>query len=382
MNKTASTIVRWITKIVFGLMLGIRWVFFWDTLELYGIEQNFLLSYILFLLLVGVMLRLQSLVQVIGSVIGGLLTGYRVGHLQIWNLEILHANGRTRFRFKSGRQRSVLTTLFLPNHEGDRYPVVLRVLGGSILSLILGILLMILSASLYAHPVVSMLLYTLSIIGLMDAILSGTPITYADGTHNIGFMALELAQDDISRHANLLNTKMMEALATGIPLQDMPKEWFPLLSRTEMENSFHAVHAINTIDYLIFREQYDAAVQLAKELAQFGNLSPNQHSRLADKRLFLELVTQNRPEVLSEMLTQTLRNRMEQTKFQDVTTLIARYAYMMLYKHDAVTAKTVIEDFEKAVRGDLFPADVQGDRNLLLLVDRVAARRSACRPAF
>lgn len=377
MNKTASKIVTLLLSLLMGVMVGVRWNALEYAMHLRGIDLSIFLCYVLFLPLFVIVCHLYSLLHLLGRLLGGLLTGYRMGCLQIRHFQFLRVNGRTIFRFRHGKRLEYGCNLFPPeSNEDGRFPFFLYWLGGTLLCLLLSIALMVLSSSLFNHHVVSTVLYVFSVTGLIYAMLTGIPMTNKYGSCNSGFIALQLAQDEQSLHADWIRMKIFEAICHGRPLQQMPDEWFSVPLREEMENQQVAHLALSAVDRMILNGQYDDAAHLAEELDCFGNVPPSLRDYLAYQRFFLELVVgENRPEELSRLLTVKQESYLKKPVGNDFHHLIPRYAYMLLHEHDEAKAQSVKAAFEKYALDNLFPSDVQDDRAMMALVDRAAAER-------
>ena len=115
-------------------------------------------------------------------------------------------------------------------------------------------------------------------------------------------------------------------------------------------------------------------ITLMKRMLENPNsLSGIYRGLLVNDRLFVELIGENRSDVLAEMRTP------EQEKFAVVmreypSVIRTEYAYALLHEHDAKKAGEFAQRFEKVAASHPYPSDIESERELMAIADAAAQR--------
>jgi hypothetical protein len=91
-------------------------------------------------------------------------------------------------------------------------------------------------------------------------------------------------------------------------------------------------------------------------------------------RVFVELIGENRREVIENMLTKEQKKFMKDMKrFPSV--LRTQYALALLFENDPVKAEVTRNEFEKAAKTYPYPHEIDSERDLIRIAETVNQRR-------
>lgn len=321
---------------------------------------------------------LGMLVQIIlheaGHLVFGLLSGYRFSSFRIFSLMWAKENGRIRCRQLSVAGTSGQCLMAPPDMKDGKIPVVLYNLGGSLMNVIASLVFCGLYYILSPIPLLANLMLMFAIIGFAFAIMNGVPIRMGM-VDNDGYNAFAMTRNRDAMRAFWIQLSINEQIAKGIRLRDMPEEWFAIPSDEAAKNSMVATIAVFACNRLMDQKEFE---QADKMMARFldmdtGIVGLHKNLLLCD-RIYVELLSQNRKEVLSEMLDKKQQKFMKKMKnFPSV--LRTNYAYALLCEKDEKKAEEYRGKFEKCAKTYPYQSDVQSERELISLAE--AKRKEA-----
>ena len=340
-------------------------------------------SFLLFLpLLAGFIAALygQIIIHEAGHLVFGLLSGYRFSSFRIGSLMWVKENGRLRFRRLSLAGTGGQCLMAPPPMVDGGFPHRLYNLGGSLMNVLAGLLFLALHLALRHVPVLSILLLITALIGFFFALMNGLPMRLGL-VDNDGMNALSLGKHPEALRAFWLQLTMNARLAQGQRLRDMPEEWFKVPDDEAMTNSIVAALGVIAASRLMDERKFDEADGLMAHLLAIPSAVAGLHrGLLVSDRIFIELIGENRPQVVAGMLGKNQQKFMQAMK-GFISILRTRYALALLMNKDEKKAGQWLARFEKAAKSYPYPSDVVAERELIALVQRKAQEKEgAMRP--
>ena len=86
-------------------------------------------------------------------------------------------------------------------------------------------------------------------------------------------------------------------------------------------------------------------------------------------RVYMELIRENRREVIENMLTKEQKKFMKSMK-RFPTVLRTQYALALLFERDAAKAETIKNEFEKVAKTYPYSQDIESERELIEIAKR------------
>ena len=214
----------------------------------------------------------------------------------------------------------------------------------------------------------SVILLLFALFGFALAILNGVPLR--TGTiDNDGYNAISLAKDPAALEAFWMQMKVVEETTKGVRLKDMPAEWFTVPEDEAMKNSMVAARGVFACNRLMDEERFAEADELMAHLLEIESGMVGLHrSILICERIYVELITQNRREVIEEKLTKNLQSFMKAMK-DNPSILRTQYAIALLHEGDKAKAETIKAQFEKRAKTYPYPHEIDSERDLMAIAD-------------
>ena len=245
-------------------------------------------------------------------------------------------------------------------------PVLLYNYGGVIMNLVTAAIAGGLAFACREGSVIRTFLIFLAVIGVAFALLNGLPLKMS-AVNNDGRNALDLMKDPEARRAFWIQMKVNELASRDIRVKDMPKEWFSVPSEQEMQNGITAMLGPLAAGRLMDEQCFAEADALMKRFLEGKNgIVGLNRGLLGNDRMYLELIGENRPEVLKAMKTPEQMKIMRAMK-NYLSVLRTEYAYALLAKKDEENAKKILRVFEKSARTYPYPGEVEAERELIAI---------------
>ena len=256
-----------------------------------------------------------------------------------------------------------------PDMKNGKIPLVLYNLGGSFINIIVGGLFLVGYLAFSDIPFLSPILLIFTAVGFMIAMMNGIPMRMGT-VDNDGYNAFALSRNKEAVEAFWVQLKVAEQSAKGVRLKDMPAEWFAVPTDEAMKNSMVATRCVFICNRLMDEEKFEEADALMAHLLQIESGIVGLHrALLLCDRIYVELIGENRREVIESMLTK------EQTKFMKAmkrfpSVLRTQYVLALLSEKDTAKAETIKNDFEKAVKSYPYPHEIDSERELMRIAER------------
>lgn len=376
MSKTKKKKAVWqqyialIFFMVIGAVCGILMVEcvdrFGDDRSLY--EEIFALIGLFLGMYAGLMI--QIVIHEAGHLVFGLLSGYQFSSFRVFSFMWMKENGKIRLKRLSLAGTGGQCLMSPPDMTDGKIPVMLYNLGGSLMNVVAGSVFLILFFVFDSLPILSTLMLIFAVIGFAYAIMNGVPMRMGT-VDNDGYNAFALTRNSEAMFAFWLQLKANELISKGTRLKEMPDEWFRVPSDEEMKNSMVAVRGVFACNRLLDARKFDEADRLMAHLLEIDSGIVGLHRNLLIcDRIYAELITENRREVLDEMLSKEQIKFMKQMKnFPSV--LRTSYTYALLCEHDEKKAKQVQMQFEKCAKTYPYPNEVQAERELMEIAEGI-----------
>ncbi len=315
---------------------------------------------------------LQLIIHEAGHLVFGLLSGYRFSSFRIGSFMLLKEN--TKFVIKkltlAGTGGQCL--MVPPPMQDGRIPVILFNLGGSMMNLIASAIFFIVYLLIPSGTIISFICLIMVLIGVAIALMNGIPLRLGT-VDNDGYNALSLRKNPAAMRAFWLQLKVNEQTAKGVRLKDMPDEWFTVPSDEAMRNSMVAAQGVFATNRLMDEQRFEEADQLIAHLLEIDSGIVGLHRCLMIcDRIYCEMISNNRKDILDEMLTKEQIQIMKaMKKFPSV--IRTEYVYALLALKDDSKVKKAQALFEKVAKTYPYPSDIQAERELIEIADSIAS---------
>lgn len=363
---------QWIAMVfmmLIGAACGVLIVIYMETTYTTGRtvgKELFILA--LLVIVMYAALYLQMVIHEAGHLVFGLLSGYQFSSFRIMSFMWVKENNSIKFRKLTIAGTGGQCLMVPPELEDGRIPVVLYNLGGSMMNLIASALFFGMWFLFPEIPFLSMLLLMLVVTGVILAIMNGVPMRLGT-VDNDGYNTLSLRKNQEALYSFWVQMKVNEQIASGVRLKDMPDEWFTVPADYEMKNSMVAARGVFACNRMVDAHRFAEAEALIEHLLAIDSGLVGLHRRLMIcDRIYLELIGQNRSEVLDKMYTREQKKFMKSMKnFPSV--LRTEYVYALLAEKNQGKAESMVKVFEKCAKSYPYPSDIQSERELLEIVE-------------
>lgn len=359
-----------ILMILIGIFCGIIMALYIDKSSADTTTFQEIISFAVLFISLYAALLFHIIIHEAGHLVFGLMTGYKFSSFRIASFMWLKESGRIKLKRVSIAGTAGQCLMAPPDMKDGRLPIVLYNLGGSFFNLITGILFLSLFLFITDIPLLSPILLIFAIIGFMTAMINGIPMRMGT-VDNDGYNAFSLSKNKEAVEAFWMQLKVVEQTSKGIRLKDMPAEWFDIPTDDSMKNSMVATRCVFACNRLMDEEKFEEADALMAHLLEIeSGIVGLHHDLLICDRIYVELIRENRSDIIEGMLTKEQKQFMKAMKrFPSV--LRTQYALALLWEKDVSRAETIKHDFEKAVKSYPYPHEIEAERDLMLIAERV-----------
>ena len=314
---------------------------------------------------------LQLIIHEAGHLVFGLLSGYRFSSFRIGSFMLLKENDKFVIKKLTLAGTGGQCLMVPPPMQDGRIPVILFNLGGSLMNLIVSAIFLVVYLLIPSGTIISFICLIMVLIGVAIALMNGIPLRLGT-VDNDGYNALSLGKNPDAMRAFWLQLKVNEQIAKGVRLKDMPDEWFAVPTDEAMRNSMVAAQGVFATNRLMDQQRFEEADQLIAHLLEIDSGIIGLHrSLMICDRMYCEMISNNRKEILDEMLTKEQTNFMKaMKKFPSI--IRTEYVYSLLVLKDVDKAKEARASFEKAAKTYPYPSDIQSERELIEIADNIA----------
>ncbi|MBQ8637877.1 MAG: hypothetical protein IJ468_01770 [Lachnospiraceae bacterium] len=311
----------------------------------------------------------QLVIHEAGHLVFGLLTGYRFSSFRIGSFMWVKDGELIRMKRMSLAGTGGQCLMGPPDWKDETFPVVLYNLGGCLMNLIGSLIFFLLAWAAGKMSLTGMVFLIFASVGLFIGAMNGIPLRLGL-VDNDGYNALSMTKNREARRAFWLQMKMNEQIAAGVRLKDMPGEWFAMPGETAMKNSMAASIAVFACNRLMDEKNFDQAGKEMKRLLEMDSAIVGVHRNLmVCDCMYLEMIGENRREVIDEMFDQNQKTFMKSMKrFPSV--IRTEYLYALLVQTDETKAEEWKKQFEECARTYPYPSDIESERELISIAIR------------
>lgn len=232
--------------------------------------------------------------------------------------------------------------------------------GGALMNALTALLALCVGLLFPAESLARLGLMVFCAVGVMFALLNGLPMR-TGLVSNDGRNALDIARDPAAMRAFWVQLRMNEEVSRGVRQKDMPAEWFQVPQDEEMKNGITAALGVFACGRLMDEHRFGEADALMRPLLCMDSIPGLYKGLMRCDRMYVELITKNRPEALSGMRSK------EQMKFMKAmarypSVLRTEYAYALLAEKDGEKAAALRDKLEKQLAAYPYPGEAEAER--------------------
>lgn len=371
-EKRKASLGQWISVLVFfliGGVFGIMIVNYAERAHSGGLSgPGLLLSSVSLFACLYIVMLLQVIVHEAGHLVFGSVSGYTFVSFRISSFMWIKNEGRLSFRRLSIAGTGGQCLMEPPDLKDGRIPVLLYNFGGSVFNLAAAVVCLSLSFFFPVHSYPWTVLLFSAVTGFAYALMNGLPLKTGP-VNNDGKNALDLSRDPKAVRAFWIQMKVNALTAGGVRLPDMPDEWFLVPSDESMKNGIIAVVGVLACSRLLEQHRFGEADKLmGRLLLQENGIVPLHRSLLACDRMYVELITENRKEVLDALRTKEQLKMMKAMKTYP-SVLRTEYAYALLGERDRDAAQKIKGEFDKVSRSYPYPSEIASEQELMRIAE-------------
>ena len=315
-----------------------------------------------------VALFFHMIVHEAGHLVFGLMTGYKFCSFRVASFMWLKENGKLKLKRLTLAGTGGQCLMTPPDMKDGKIPLVLYNLGGSFINIIIGALFWIGYLIFSDIPFLSPILLIFAVVGFMTAMMNGIPMRMGT-VDNDGYNAFALSRNKEAVEAFWVQLKVAEQSSKGVRHKDMPDEWFTVPTDEAMKNSMVAVRGVFTCNRLMDEEKFEEADTTMAHLLEIdsGIVGLHRNLMMCD-RIYVELIGENRSEVIEGMMTKEQKKFMKSMK-RFPTVLRVQYVLTLLFEKNAVKAETIKNEFEKVAKTYPYAQDIESEMNLIRIAE-------------
>ena len=311
-------------------------------------------------------LLLHTVIHEAGHLVFGLLTGYRLISFRIFGLLWKKENGRTCLKHMKLKGTAGQCLMAPPELQDGRIPVVLYNLGGVLLNLLASLVFAGIALLLPHSSLLHVILLLLASIGVYLALVNGLPLR-AGLINNDGRNLLDLTRSQEAVRGFWAQLKLNELSTAGVRPRDLPESLAPLPTDASMQNPMTAAVGVVACSRLMDQHRFPEADALMAHLLSLDCEMVGMHRIfLENDRIFVELITENRPEALAQLETREFQKR-QRAMQQFPGFLRTEYAKALLAEQNRDKAEKFRQRFEKIAETYPYAGDIQYERELMEL---------------
>lgn len=314
------------------------------------------ISIALSMLFCGVGIVIHTILHEAGHLLFGLATGYKFVSFRIFNRMIAKEKGGLKIR-KFAISGTMGQCVMEPPCHTEEVPFFWYNAGGVAMNILLTALAILTLRSYDLEMVPMSALLMIAFTGILMAAINGIPLPITN-VSNDGRNILQLTKKTENRRHFACSLLIVAALHKGVRLREMPEEWF---DGREISNDKDVCEITRRMLWLYRLEdegKYGEAREIAEEMtAKDKQLSQVIRNEMLCEQMLLELLTENRREVVDTLWTKPLQSYVKASSKYSAGKLVVLYAYELLYNHDASTADIYRKTLEEKQNDFASPGD-------------------------
>ena len=306
----------------------------------------------------------QIYVHETGHLLFALMTGYRFVSIRFGSLTFIKTEKGIRIKRSTVPETGGQCLMLPPDVAEGKYPILLYSLGGIFANGMVSMVCLVWFAFVEKASVLAVVLLIVIAVGIYLVLLNGIPLSTMG---NDGYNTIVLKKDIEARKVIYRQLYINWSQLTGTRVKDMPKEWFDCEMKVP-GNSLVASHMVIRFSYLIDCRQFEEARKLGTFLLEEVTELTNIHQLIIKAELlFLEMLLGGDREEIREQYKK-MENELEVMQNMPFMQRV-RYAYYQIVEKDDRRAKRCMKQFDKLTKKYPYPAEIEGERELMEWVD-------------
>ena len=362
-KKSKSLILSYILAIVTGAIIGgiggsvLGSLTKHSGFKGYSIIQGF----IIMILTMFISNYFHIITHEAGHLIFGLLSGYQFVSYRIDSFTFIRYNGKwmlKRYQIPGTCGQCLMEP---PRKDEQGYfPVKLYNFGGIVVNFIFSLLFTIL-AFLSSNWIFICIMMSSAVIGWIIFLTNVIPMKIT-GITNDGYNVFLIDKDPIAKESFYIQLDVNARMSKGQRMKDLPYELIHMEEETDLSNPM--IGTLKLLEYYWYAEQrmFSVAESILQKLTSVeGQLIPLLKRMVTIEQIYLEIMNQNRQEVIDDLLTKELQTFLKKVKY-DVH--VKRIIYALELRKNANSEATRIAKQELATVSATYP--VEGEAKLSL----------------
>lgn len=360
-NKFADIAINGIYLIAFavcGFLIGM------ETEGLAGFDA--ILMFVLLFLLTFLSAVIQIIVHEGGHLVFGLLTGYKFKSFNVFGFIIIKKDGKLSVHRQNIAGMGGQCLMIPPEMKDGKIPVFIYNYGGVFLNLIVSAVTLCLYLFLPHIRFLSPFLLYMTITGCAFALANGIPLKGSLIT-NDGYNAFSLRHDKESLRGLWVQLMANAYSVDGKSTAEMPEEWFEIPDDEQMKKPMVAPIGVMACGRMMEEHRFEDADALLSHFLEIesGIVGLHKNLMICD-RIYIELISRNRKDVVNGYLTKEQKNFMKAMKNYP-SVIRTEYAYALLCKEDEEQGEKIQKQFEKCAKTYPLSSDIKTERGLMQL---------------
>lgn len=307
-----------------------------------------------------------------GHLVFGLLTGYQFSSFRIASFMWMKENGKLKLKRLTIAGTGGQCLMAPPDLKDGKIPLALYNLGGSLINTIFGALFLIGYWLFPGVPFLTSLLLVFAAVGFMTALINGIPMRMGT-VDNDGYNAFVLSRNKEAVEAFWVQLKVAEQNVKGVRIKDMPSHWFTVPTDAAMKTSMVAARGVFAFNRLMDEERFEEADALMAHLLEIDSGIIGLHrGLLICDRIYVELIGENRSEVVADMMSKEQKKFMKAMK-RYPSVLRTQYAHALLLERNSEKSQKIKNEFEKIAKTYPYSQEIEAERGLMVLAEGKAA---------
>lgn len=366
LKKNIGLFVSLLLGVIFGIVLG----FFLSNFDSDMSWYEELLFPLYLIVVVYVSYIMQIIIHEAGHLVFGLLTGYKFCSFRIFSFMLVKENDKLKLKKFSLAGTAGQCLMIPPDMIDGKIPVILYNLGGSLFNIISSLAIAPIYFLCNDVPYLSVGLLIFIMFGIISTLSNGIPLTMGT-VNNDGYNAISLNKNDDAMKSFWIQLKVNEQVSKGVRVKDMPDEWFVFSNDESMKNSMVASKGVFVCNRLMDMQKFDEADELMKHMLDIDSALVGLHRNLLIcDRIYVELIKENRCDVIDIMLTKEQKSFMKSMKNYP-TILRTQYALALIFEKNPNKAENIKKQFEKRVKSYPYQSEIIAEREFMTIAERV-----------
>lgn len=360
-------------QMIFFILLGVAWglltVEYSKSTNLDSSLKAFVYAALFVFLFVAMFIH--TVIHEVGHLIFGLFSGYKFSSFRVFSFTWVKENEKIKLKRFSIAGTGGQCLMDPPDMTNGKIPVVLYNLGGSLMNIFVALCFLLFSFLITDMHLFATVMLIFSLVGFILAFINGIPMRLGL-IDNDGYNAFTLSKNTDAMKSFWIQMKANSLANKGVRLKDMPNEWFDIPSDEAMANSNVAAQGVFVCNRLMDAQQFIEADALMAHLLEIDSGMVDLHRNLmVCDRMYVEMITENRREIIDKMLSKEEKKFMQQMKTFP-TVIRTEYVHALLCEKDFEKAKKIKARFEKCAIKYPSQSDIQSERDLMEIVENIA----------